>query len=387
MIVNVFFYLPFFVCLFWLILFFLEFRRADSAKRFLTFFLLVCTVLYFSHAVYFSRDTYLFSFLESIYAFCMLAVYPLYFLYICKLTTGKPLPSTRYWVLLPALFVSLFSVAFYTMMSECERISFVEHYFYHSAMPVHSVSFAETGQLYRIHFMRVLFLIQLIPVCYFSLKKLIHFKAEVNNFYADTDEKTLAPIRVLLVLFVLFAFLSAGANQIGRDFFTKDLWLVAIPSVIFSSMIFTVSYMGYRQSFTAVDFLRTAQTAGQEETNNIDSSKEVLMERIRVLMEEEMLFQKKDLLIADVAKGAGSNRTYVSNYINQELKLSFSDYINTYRIRYAQSLMSMPGNSFSLFEIAERSGFTNEVSFYRNFKKITGTTPSNWLKQQSATKV
>jgi len=157
---------------------------------------------------------------------------------------------------------------------------------------------------------------------------------------------------------------------------------VAIPSVIFSSMIFGVSYIGYKQHFTAIDFWRATQTVGQEDANSTDSPKEMLIERIRVLMEEEMLFQKKDLHISDVAKEAASNRTYVSNYINQELKLSFSDYINTYRIRYAQSLMTMPGSSLSLSEISERSGFANEVSFYRNFKKIAGTTPAGWLKQQ-----
>ena len=384
MINHVFADLPFSVCLFWLVLFFVDLRKADPAKRFLTFFLLVCTILYFSHAVYFNRNTYLFSLIESIYAFCTLAVYPLYFLYICKLTSGRPVPITRYWVLLPALFVSLLSVVFYLMMSESERISFVERYFYYQATPVHPLSFAETGQLYRTRIMKVLFIVQLIPVCYFGLKRLIRFNRQIHNFYADTDEKTLAPIRVLLVLFIVFALLSAAANQLGRDFFARAPWLVAIPSVFFSSMIFAVSYIGHKQRFTAVDFRRATEAAGQEDVNPADSSKEMLMARIRVLMEEEMLFRKKDLHISDVAKGAGSNRTYVSNYVNQELKLSFSDYINMYRVRYAQSLMTLPGNSLSLFEIADRSGFASEVSFYRNFKKIAGTTPADWLRKQAA---
>lgn len=383
MIISVFIYLPFSVCLFWLVLFFVDFRKADPAKRFLTFFLLVCTILYFSHAVYFNRNTYFFSLIESIYAFCTLAVYPLYYLYICKLTDERPLTVYHYWALFPALLVSLLSVAFYSMMSESERISFVELCFYHDATPVHPLSFAETGQLYRIRIMKVLFIVQLIPVCYFGLKKLIRFSEQINNFYADTNEKTLAPVRVLLVLFIVFALLSAAANQIGRDFFMRGPWLVAIPSVLFSSMIFAVSYIGYKQRFTAVDFRNATEAADQEDVNPVDSSKEKLIERIRVLMEEEMLFRKKDLHISDVAKGAGSNRTYVSNYMNQELKLSFSDYINTHRVRYAQSLMVLPGNSLSLFEIGDRSGFANEVSFYRSFKKIAGTTPADWLRQQA----
>ncbi|GAE16534.1 hypothetical protein JCM6292_2976 [Bacteroides pyogenes JCM 6292] len=38
----------------------------------MTGFMLVCTVLYFSHAVYFNKNSHLFSIIESIYAFCML---------------------------------------------------------------------------------------------------------------------------------------------------------------------------------------------------------------------------------------------------------------------------------------------------------------------------
>lgn len=42
--------------------------------------------------------------------------------------------------------------------------------------------------------------------------------------------------------------------------------------------------------------------------------------------------------------------------------------------------MTQPDNTISLMQISEISGFASEVSFYRNFKKFTGTTPNNWLK-------
>jgi len=64
--------------------------------------------------------------------------------------------------------------------------------------------------------------------------------------------------------------------------------------------------------------------------------------------------------------------------------MSFSDYINNYRIEYAKSLLSKQNNTLSLIEISEQSGFTNEVSFYRNFKKITGTTPNRWLHEHAS---
>ena len=381
MINSLFSSLPFIVSLFWLILFTVEYRKANPAKRFLTFFMLVCTILYFSHSVYFRRNIWLYSMIESIYAFCSLAVYPLYYLYICKLTSEKCFTINKYWVLIPALFISLLSITFYTMMSGSERLTFVENHFFNLPAAGHHLSFAETGQIFRLRLMKIVFILQLIPVSYYGFKKLRKFREKIENYYSDPEERTLTPIRNLLILFVLFAFFSAAANQLGPDFFLREPWLVIFPSVIFSSMIFAVSYFGYIQKFTAQDLYKDMQRANKNELYNPGSSKELIRKRIVKLMEDEMIFRQKDLHISDLALKAGSNRTYVSNYINKELNMSFTDYINSYRIRYAQSLMTQPDNKLSPVEICEMSGFTNEVSFYRNFKKITGTTPGKWLYQ------
>lgn len=381
MIQTLFASLPFLVCLFWLILFAIEYRGANPAKRLLTYFLLVCTILYFSHAVYFHRHVALYSLIESIYAFCSLAVYPLYYLYIQKLTNSKPLTLKNYWVLLPSVIISLMAIFFYALMTEGERILFSEQYFFDQEVPEHLASFAEKGQLIRIGAMKIIFLIQLIPVSYYGYRKLSSFRNEVSNYYADTENKTLMPIRRLLVLFILFALFSAVANQLGREFFLQKPWIVIFPSLIFSIMLFTVSYFGFKQHFTANDFNDEQQKANREESGLTEApSFALLREQLQQLMEEKELFKKKDLHIADIALQTGSNRTYISNYINKELHLSFSDYINQYRIHYAQSLMTDPENTHSLLHISELSGFANEVTFYRNFKKATGTTPNNWLK-------
>lgn len=375
--------LPFLVCLFWLILFAIEYRDANPAKRFLTYFLLACTILYFSHAVYFHQHVELYSIIESIYAFCTLAVYPLYYLYIKKLTDSKPLTLKNYWVLIPSLVISLMAILFYAMMSESERIHFTQYYFFTHDIPDQMVSFAEKGQMIRITLMKILFLIQLIPVSISGYKKLKNFRDEVSNYYADTEDKTLAPIRRLLVLFILFALFSATSNHLGPEFFLREPWMVSVPSLIFSIMLFAVSYFSFKQHFTANDFYAETGRANREENQfEIRPSNELLKEKLHELMEVNELYRKKDLHIADVALLTGSNRTYISNYINKELYLSFSDYINQYRISYAQSLMSLLDNTLSLLQISELSGFANEVSFYRNFKKFTGTTPNNWLKEK-----
>ena len=365
----------------------LEYKQHDSAKKFFTFFLLACTVLYFSHAIYFHRYIYFYSLIESLYTFCSLAAYPLYYLYICKLTSTNKFSLNNFWVILPALIISLLSVIFYSMMNGAERISFVEYHFFEKTEGLSFQRFAEKAQEVRIFATKAVFILQLIPVAYYGHRKLSRFNKAVSNYYADTENRTLAPVQKLLLVFILFAIFSGTANLLGREFFIRESWLLVIPSLIFGSMLFLVSYIAYTQHFTAIDFSREADNVCREETeaettSNHDTT--ILSSRLKQLMEEEQLFRQKDLHISDIAIHLGSNRTYVSNYINQELGLSFSDYINQYRIGYAQSKMTDSRVALSMMEISEQSGFANEVSFYRNFKKITGTTPNRWLRQHAS---
>lgn len=93
-------------------------------------------------------------------------------------------------------------------------------------------------------------------------------------------------------------------------------------------------------------------------------------------LKENQYFLNKNLKITDMAQEMGTCRTYVSNYINKTYGCSFSDYVNQLRIDYAKQLLKNEQEKLS--SIADRSGFSSEQSFYRNFKKFVGMTPSEW---------
>lgn len=386
MIKSIFHTLPFTVCLFWSVIFLIEYRRADPAKKLLTFFMIVCSFLYFSHAVYFNKNIPLFSVIESLYAFCTLAVYPLYYLYICKLTDPKPFQIKSYWILIPSIVISLWAALFYVLLDD-NRISFVENNLFNSLQNVNNLSFAAKGQSYRLVIMKIVFIFQLILICIFSFKKLIRFDKQIKNYYANTEEKELTPIKRLLIVFIIYAFLSVIANHVGRVFFLQEPWLVIIPSLIFSSMIFAIGYVGYKHILITDELYKEtnydiADKSIVMETTQTPYMSSQLGEAINQLMEEKEVFRQKGLLITDVAREIGSNRTYVSNYINKELNISFSEFINIYRIKFAQSLLTDTNQSYSMLEIIELSGFSHEGSFYRTFKKQTGLTPAQWREQQ-----
>ena len=102
-----------------------------------------------------------------------------------------------------------------------------------------------------------------------------------------------------------------------------------------------------------------------------------LMQRICQLMEQQQLFMNPNLKITDLATALGTNRSAISNCINSQRNCSFPQFINTYRVAYAQELLhSQP--DIKMAEVWVKAGFSSEASFYRIFKAITGTTPSAW---------
>ena len=101
------------------------------------------------------------------------------------------------------------------------------------------------------------------------------------------------------------------------------------------------------------------------------------------LMEEEELFRKKDLRVADFATRLHTNATYISATLNSGLGMSFPRFVTSYRIRYAQEQMRLHPD-LKLSVVSEEAGFTNENSFFRTFRAETGLTPTEWREKQTS---
>ena len=72
-----------------------------------------------------------------------------------------------------------------------------------------------------------------------------------------------------------------------------------------------------------------------------DTGDNELMERICRYMDEQQPYLSSELKVQDVADALGSNRTYISNCIKNPRGCSFTQFVNTYRVEYAQQLLSV----------------------------------------------
>ena len=100
-----------------------------------------------------------------------------------------------------------------------------------------------------------------------------------------------------------------------------------------------------------------------------------LGERITRLFVAEKIYLNPRLRLSDIARQIGTNRTYLSQYFNQEMKTTFFDYVNDLRIDHARRLLAE--TDLTMERIAEQSGFCSKSTFYRAFKKRFGSTPPN----------
>lgn len=100
------------------------------------------------------------------------------------------------------------------------------------------------------------------------------------------------------------------------------------------------------------------------------------------LVNEKQLFSIKRLHIKECAEQTGIVKKEISRLVNYYLQLSFSDFINLFRIEdFKYKISKGEAERFSLVDIALESGFSSKSNFYYNFKKLTNSAPIEIVNQ------
>lgn len=143
-------------------------------------------------------------------------------------------------------------------------------------------------------------------------------------------------------------------------------WIVV---AIVGLLIFLLGIFLYRH--------RRSGAIVQEPEERGDGGSQQLLQRICDLIENEKLYLDSDLKISDIATRLDTHRNTISACINSQKGCSFAQFINAYRIEYAKALIRRETDA-KLNHVAVESGFSNETSFFRSFKALTGMTPTEW---------
>ena len=175
---------------------------------------------------------------------------------------------------------------------------------------------------------------------------------------------------ILLVLGVSVVMIAYFSNYVSR-----------ISSYVFGPMV----YGGVVYCFSFF-LLRNFQMLWQVKTGKyknikLDQSRsQEYKERILAHFEKDEPYLENDYTLAKLSERTKIPKHLLSPLFSSFFEMSFTDFLNSHRIRLAQQLLEEQPN-LTVSAIAYDCGFNTLSSFNQAFKRFTNTTPSAYRKQ------
>ncbi|MDB4581998.1 helix-turn-helix transcriptional regulator [Draconibacterium sp.] len=369
---------PIYVTLFWSIVFLIQKGVPNKPKTHLGVLMVLAFILYCSHAVFFSNLYHLYSYMESVYIFSMLSIYPMYYIYILLVTTEDLNAKRKLNHFLPAIIFGTLSIIMTLILTQEQRISYVQHTLIEKNLKGLNWTTAVGIKGHIFFISRLTLLIQVVYYVFMGVKRAISHNKRVSNFYSDVEGKMLHWVRDLNIVILIVAIASIAFTIIGRSYFSRHEVTLLIPSAIFSIILFEIGFKGNQQLQITEEIIEDKGFKVEFEEVEYEQPKDLKKELIE-LFEAKRIYNQTDLRITSVSDSLKTNRTYISRLINDEFGVNFNEFVNKYRIEEAKKLLeSNDSKLFTMEHIAEKSGFGSVNSFTRVFKEFEGITPGQF---------
>jgi AraC-like DNA-binding protein len=226
---------------------------------------------------------------------------------------------------------------------------------------------------------------------YFLLSVRLFKILDINIFnnFSTTENINLDWLRKLVYSFgVIWTVLIVVATI--HHVFHLFSWAFCTDGLFLSLSVFIIliGYFGLKQKeiFTQypdhkIEYVTEPKTKYASVLLN-EADAELYVSKIKHFMETEKSYMDADLTLPDLATKLEIPSHHLSRVINENFGLNFFDFINQYRIEEVKAKMARPEfDNLSLLGIAFESGFNTKSAFNRVFKKMTGSTPSEYKKQ------
>lgn len=155
-----------------------------------------------------------------------------------------------------------------------------------------------------------------------------------------------------------------------------NLYMNFNPELVYSSFKGSLAKEDFSEIMESV---KKVDLAADVEIKDSD----LLLEKIRVALEEERLFLNKGITIIDLAKNIDISPKILSILINRKFKTNFNELINMYRVNYAKQLLEE--NILELYSIeglANMVGFNSRITFFNAFKKNVRISPKEYAQSR-----
>jgi AraC-like DNA-binding protein len=176
---------------------------------------------------------------------------------------------------------------------------------------------------------------------------------------------------------IIAARVEGGPGSIGAIISVADLF--ALVATAWATVL-----VGWGRPMPAVDATEPAAAddviaatdAGA--TSNEDLA---VLDVVDALLRERLLYHDPDLTLDRLGRRAGLPARAISGAINRVHRMNVSQYVNGFRVAEAQTLLNQTDQPITaiLYDV----GFQTKSNFNREFRRVTGMSPSEWRNPQT----
>ncbi len=364
-------YSPFIISLLALISLSFRNKKEDKSIQVLCYFMLASTLFFGINILRNTGYMKLYNYLHVFFISLSLISFPIAYIYFRSLTLFKKDNSKVFLHFIPAVLMLFPGSLLYFMLDNNQRIIFLEQ----TAQQIFPSGNDFISLAFFFWCFKIIYLFQSVfysTKIWFILRK--HNKA-LNDVFSDITAYELNWVKTILLILIIWTSLAL----VGHFFIMQKLEITSnltyIVDISISILIAGLYILGSNQK--SIPDLKTNNTVADGKMNN-QHLKSLLIK----VFEEKQIFLNKNLTIWDVCREINSNRTYISNLINEEFELNFNCFVNKYRVEMAKKmLLDEKFSKYSIDGIAQLCGFNSVASFNRSFLKFENSSPGNFRKE------
>lgn len=349
-------------------------KRHTYSSRLFALFLFCFSFIHVQHVFLQSGVLHYIPLFDPFCGIVLSALGPLFYFYVRSLT-GYELKRADCWHLLICL-PGFFHLLFLLFTKTTNELS---AYYYQDA-----------GNRYTTinTLLLVGMLLYFIAYLLLSVRMINRYLKTVKQEYSKIETIRLKWLKELIWLLAVFSFLlcpivlymaNAAVSSLVIGYFSTFIYFIIVYKSLSTSVIFTANLS---------QFVSPATATKPKYTNSAQSLERILEQGQLIVdfLTNNPLLYHESLSLKQMADELDIPPYVLSEVINRYFDKSFFDLINSARIEKAKTeLMRLDTLNITIEGIGYNCGFGSKAAFYRAFKKVTGLTPTVYLKEQAAT--
>ena len=144
------------------------------------------------------------------------------------------------------------------------------------------------------------------------------------------------------------------------------------------------AFFAYSLTYAHQLLVTTPEEETRESTSEEEPS-EPAIAKVRTAMEVDKIYLKKNLNLEQFSERIDLPAKEVSGVINKHFGTNFFEFVNSYRVEAAKSLLADPDKAeMTVLDVLLESGFNSKSAFHRFFSRLVGMSPTEYRKQALA---